>query len=283
MNAIREIPCGRITDTVRDLFIRASTDLGDDVLSAIHSAAQSEDTELGRYALEKIVENAKIAKEQSLPLCQDTGLAVLFVEVGQDVHVTGGDFNEAIHKGVRRAYEDGFLRKSVCDPITRANTGDNTPAVIHTEIVPGNTIRIIVMPKGGGSENMSSSVMLLPSAGLEGIREHIVAMVRKAGPNPCPPTIVGVGIGGSIEKSALLAKKALARRVGEPNRSDPRLSRLERETLTEINALGIGPQGYGGRTTSLAVHVEMMPCHIASLPVTVNIQCHVARHGEAVI
>lgn len=283
MNAIREIPCGRITDTVRDLFIRASTHLGDDVLAAIDRAAQSEDTELGTYALEKIVENAKVAEEQSLPLCQDTGLAVLFVEVGQDVHVTGGDFTEAIQEGVRRAYEDGFLRKSICDPITRANTGDNTPAVIHTEIVPGDTIRITAMPKGGGSENMSSSVMLLPSAGLEGIRKHIVEMVKKAGPNPCPPTIVGVGIGGSIEKSALLAKKALARRVGEPNRSDPRLSRLERETLAEINALGIGPQGYGGRTTSLAVHVEMMPCHIASLPVTVNIQCHVARHGEAVI
>ncbi|MBW2674879.1 MAG: fumarate hydratase, partial [Deltaproteobacteria bacterium] len=203
MNAIREIPCDRIIDTVRDLFIRASTDLGDDVLSAIHSAAQSEDTELGKYSLEKIVQNAKVAKEQSLPLCQDTGLAVVFVDVGQDVHVTGGDFNEAVQEGVRRAYRDGFLRKSVCDPITRANTGDNTPAVIHTQIVPGNTICIIAMPKGGGSENMSSSVMLLPSAGLEGIREHIVDMVKKAGPNPCPPTIVGVGIGGSIEKSAL--------------------------------------------------------------------------------
>jgi len=283
MNAIREIPCEKITDTVRDLFIKASTDLGDDVLSAIQGAAQSENTQLGTYSLEKILENAKVAKDQSLPLCQDTGLAVVFVEVGQDVHVTEGDFNEAIQEGVRRAYRDGFLRKSVCDPITRANTGDNTPAVIHIQIVPGNTIRIIAMPKGGGSENMSSSVMLLPSAGLEGIREHIVEMVKKAGPNPCPPTIVGVGIGGSIEKSALLAKKALTRRVGEPNRSDSRLSELERETLAEINALGIGPQGYGGKTTALGVHVEMMPCHIASLPVTVNIQCHVARHGEAVI
>ena len=283
MNTIREIPCERITDTVRDLFIRASTDLGDDVLSAIRDAAQSEDTELGKYALEKILENAKVAKDDSLPLCQDTGLAVVFVELGQDVHVTGGDFNEAVQEGVRKAYRDGFLRKSVCDPITRANTGDNTPAVIHTEIVPGDAIRVIAMPKGGGSENMSSSVMLLPSAGLEGIREHIVEMVKRAGPNPCPPTIVGVGIGGSIEKSALLAKKALARRVGEPNRSDPRLSELERETLTEINDLGIGPQGYGGKTTALDVHVEMVPCHIASLPVTVNIQCHVARHSEAII
>jgi len=283
MSAIREIPCDKITDTVADLFIRASTDLGEDVLSAVREAARSEGTALGRYALDKIMENAKIAQDEGLPLCQDTGLAVVFVEVGQDVHVTGGDFSEAVQEGVRRAYRDGFLRKSVCDPITRANTGDNTPAVIHTEIVPGDAMRIIAMPKGGGSENMSSSVMLLPSAGQEGIRRHIVEAVRKAGPNPCPPTIIGVGIGGSIEKSALLAKKALARPVGEPNRSDPRLSQLERETLEEINALGIGPQGYGGRTTALAVHVEMMPCHIASLPVTVNIQCHVARHKEAVI
>ena len=282
MDTIREISCDIIVDTVRNLFIEASTDLGEDVLSAIKRAAEAEDSELGRYALDKIIENAKIARDTSLPLCQDTGLAVVFVELGQDVHVTG-DFNEAVQEGVRRAYRDGFLRKSMCDPISRENTGDNTPAVIHTDIVRGNRIRIIAMPKGGGSENMSSSVMLLPSAGLEGIKKHIVDMVEKAGPNPCPPTIVGVGIGGSIEKSALLAKRALSRRVGEPNRSDSRLSELEREALTEINALGIGPQGYGGKTTALAVHVEMMPCHIASLPVTVNIQCHVARHKEAVI
>ncbi len=283
MDTVREITCERVTGTVRDLFIRASTDLGDDVLSAIEAAAQSEVTELGKYALENIILNAKLAKNKSLPLCQDTGLAVLFVELGQDVHITGGNFNDAIHEGVRRAYRDGFLRKSVCDPITRANTGDNTPAVIHIEIVPGNTIRIIAMPKGGGSENMSSSAMLLPSAGLEGIKEHIVNIVKNAGPNPCPPILVGVGIGGSIEKSGLLAKRALARRIGDANLSDIRLSQLEKEALDEINALGIGPQGYGGRTTALAVHVEMMPCHIASLPVTVNIQCHVARHMEAVI
>lgn len=282
MNTIREISCDIIVDTVRNLFIEASTDLGEDILSAIKRAAESEDSELGRYALDKIIENAKIAKNTFLPLCQDTGLAVVFVELGQDVHITG-DFSEAVQEGVRRAYRDGFLRKSICDPISRENTGDNTPAVIHTEIVKGDRVRIIAMPKGGGSENMSSSVMLLPSAGLEGIREHIVEMVKRAGPNPCPPTIVGVGIGGSIEKSALLAKKALARRVGEPNRSDTRMSRLEKETLDEINMLGTGPQGYGGKTTALAVHVEMMPCHIASLPVTVNIQCHVARHKEAVI
>ncbi len=283
MNPIREIPCDIITDTVKNLFIKASTDLGEDVLSAIKSAAESETAELGRYALDKIIENARIAKDSALPLCQDTGLAVVFVELGQDVHITGGDFNEAVQEGVRRAYRDGFLRKSVCDPITRENTGDNTPAVIHTDIVKGDRIRIIAMPKGGGSENMSSSVMLLPSAGLEGIRKHIVDMVEKAGPNPCPPVIVGAGIGGSIEKSALLAKKALLRPLGELNRADTRLSKFEKETLDEINNLGTGPQGYGGKTTALAVHVEMMPCHIASLPVTVNIQCHVARHKEAII
>ncbi|MBW2596048.1 MAG: fumarate hydratase [Deltaproteobacteria bacterium] len=283
MNPIREIPCDIITDTVKNLFVEASTDLGEDVLSAIKSAAESEVTELGRYALDKIIENARIAKDSALPLCQDTGLAVVFVELGQDVHITGGDFNEAVQEGVRRAYRNGFLRKSVCDPLSRENTGDNTPAVIHTDIVKGDRIRIIAMPKGGGSENMSSSVMLLPSAGLEGIKKHIVDMVEKAGPNPCPPVIVGAGIGGSIEKSALLAKRALLRPLGEPSRSDPRLSRVEKETLDEINRLGTGPQGYGGKTTALAVHVEMMPCHIASLPVTVNIQCHVARHKEAVI
>ncbi|MBW2651337.1 MAG: fumarate hydratase, partial [Deltaproteobacteria bacterium] len=227
MNPIREIPCDIITDTVKNLFIEASTDLGEDVLSAIKSAAESEDSELGRYALDKIIENARIAKDSALPLCQDTGLAVVFVELGQDVHITGGDFNEAVQEGVRRAYRDGFLRKSVCDPISRENTGDNTPAVIHTDIVKGDRIRIIAMPKGGG------------------IREHIVDMVEKAGPNPCPPVIVGAGIGGSIEKSALLAKKALLRPLGEPSRSDPRLSRVEKEPLDELNRLGTGPQGYG--------------------------------------
>ncbi|MEA2014329.1 MAG: fumarate hydratase [Thermodesulfobacteriota bacterium] len=283
MNTIREISCDLITGTVKELFIKASKDLGEDVLSAIKNAAESETAKLAKYALDKIIENVRIAKDTDFPLCQDTGLAVVFVELGQDVHVTGGDFNKAIHEGVRRAYVDGFLRKSVCDPISRENTGDNTPAIIHTEMVKGNRIRIIAMPKGGGSENMSSSNMLLPSSGIEGIRRHIVEMVKKAGPNPCPPVIVGAGIGGSIEKSALLAKKALLRPIGEANLSDARLSRFEKETLDEINLLGIGPQGYGGKTTALAVHVEMMPCHIASLPVTVNIQCHVARHKEATI
>jgi fumarate hydratase subunit alpha len=283
MADLREIPCHIISKTVRDLFIKVNSTLGNDVLDAVKKAADSEDSELGTYALERIIENARIAGEESLPLCQDTGLAVVFVEVGQDVHIVDGDLYEAIQFGVREAYNDGFLRKSVCDPLSRENTSDNTPAVIHAEIVNGDKVRIIAMPKGGGSENMSGTIMLLPSDGIDGIKKHIVEMVAKAGPNPCPPVIVGVGIGGSLEMSAILSKKALLRPVGEPHREDARLSKMEEEILNEINSLGIGPQGYGGRTTALAVHIEMMPCHIASLPVSVNIQCHVARHGEAVI
>ncbi|HUT83924.1 MAG TPA: fumarate hydratase [Thermodesulfobacteriota bacterium] len=283
MSSFREISCDTITKTVRKLFLDANTVLGEDVLYAVKKAIAGEESELGRYALGKIEENAKIARETSAPLCQDTGLAVLFVELGQDVHIAGGNFDEAIQRGVREAYRDGFLRKSVCDPLSRKNTGDNTPAIIHTEIVDGNSMKITAMPKGGGSENMSSCTMLLPAAGVEGLKKCIVEKVAQAGSNPCPPVIVGIGIGGSIEKSAILAKKALLRTVGEHNQSDSRLSELEDEILEEINRLGIGPQGYGGGTTALAVHIEMMPCHIASLPVTINIQCHVARHKEAVI
>ena len=283
MAGLREIPCHVVSKTVRDLFIEVNYNLGEDVLVALKHAADSEDSELGRYALERIIENAEIAGKGSLPLCQDTGLAVVFVELGHDVHVVDGDLYEAIQSGVREAYSDGFLRKSVCDPLSRENTSDNTPAVIHTEIVKGDKVRIIAMPKGGGSENMSGNTMLLPSDGIEGIKKHVVDMVAKAGPNPCPPVIVGVGIGGSLEMSAILSKKALLRPVGEPNKNDARLSKIESEILKEVNFLGTGPQGYGGKTTALAVHIEMMPCHIASLPVSVNIQCHVARHGEAII
>ncbi|MCX5834230.1 MAG: fumarate hydratase [Deltaproteobacteria bacterium] len=283
MSSLREISCKTIRDTVERLFLEASTDLGRDVLGALKKAASAEKSELGRFALERIIENARVAREESLPLCQDTGMAVVFMEIGQDVHVTGGNLYDAIQEGVRRAYRKGYLRKSLCDPLSRVNTGDNTPAVIHTEVVPGDRIRFMAMPKGGGSENMSSVKMLLPTTGIEGIRKLIVDKVREAGPNPCPPTIVGVGIGGSIEQAALLAKKALLRPLGKRNRRDNRLAKLEAETLKEINKLGIGPQGYGGRNTSLAVHVEMMPCHIASLPVAINIQCHAARHKETVI
>lgn len=283
MSSLREVSCDTITETVRKLFLEANTDLEEDVLSAIEKSLAREESDLGRYALDRIVENAMIAREQSVPLCQDTGLAVLFVELGQDVHIVGGDFNGAVQEGVRRAYEEGYFRKSVCDPLTRQNTGDNTPAVIHVEIVSGHNIKIMAMPKGGGSENMSSCTMLLPAAGIEGLKKHVVETVVRAGSKPCPPVIVGVGVGGSMEESAVLAKKALLRPVGQHNATDNRLPAVESEILEEINRCGIGPQGYGGRITALAVHMEMMPCHIASLPVTVNIQCHVARHKEAVI
>jgi fumarate hydratase subunit alpha len=283
MSSVREVSCDTITETVRRLFLEANTDLGADVLSAIEKSLAREESDLGRYALDTIVENAKIAREQSAPLCQDTGLAVLFVELGQDVHIVGGNFSQAVQEGVRQAYKEGFFRKSICDPLTRQNTGDNTPAVIHTEIVAGRSIKIMAMPKGGGSENMSTCMMLLPATGMEGLKRHIVDTVVQAGSKPCPPVIVGVGVGGSMEKSAILAKKALLRPVGLHNTKDDRLPTVESEILEEINRCGIGPQGYGGRTTALAVHIEMMPCHIASLPVTVNIQCHVARHKEATI
>ncbi len=283
MSAVREISVSVVTKRVRELFLEASRMLGDDVTGALTKASLSEDSDLGRWALEKIIENVEVARKESLPLCQDTGLAVLFVQIGQDVHLTGGALNDAIHQGVREAYRDGYLRMSVCDPLSRENTGDNVPAVIHTEIVEGDRLRIVAMPKGGGSENMSTVKMLTPSDGVEGILQQVIETVRQAGPNPCPPVVVGVGIGGTMETSAILAKKALARTLGLPNAKDPRLAELEETLLAEINALGIGPQGYGGRTTALAVHVEMAPCHIASLPVAVNIQCHVARHREAII
>ena len=231
MHSVREIFCETITETVRRLFLEANTELEDDVLVCLDAAVSREVSEVGRYSLEKIKENARIARETSVPLCQDTGLAVLFVELGQDVHIVGGDFTEAVQEGVRQAYGDGYFRKSVCDPLSRRNTGDNTPAIIHAEIVNGDTIKIIAMPKGGGSENMSRCAMLLPAAGIEGIRAVIVESVADAGPNPCPPVIVGVGIGGSIEQSAILAKKALLRPVGESHRNDPRLQQLEDEIL----------------------------------------------------
>jgi len=283
MSRVREISVETVTATLRDLFIAANRELSRDVQQALASAAQEEESPLGRCVLEKILENMKVAREENLPLCQDTGLAVVFVEMGQDVHLVGGDFNAAVQEGVRQAYREGYLRKSLCDPLSRQNTGDNAPAVIFIEIVSGDQLKLIAMPKGGGSENMSSSAMLVPAVGDAGIIDHVVACVRKAGSNPCPPVIVGVGIGGSLEMSGLLAKRALLRPLGTANSRDERLAVMERKILGDINRLGIGPQGYGGRVTALAVHMEMMPCHIASLPVTVNIQCHVARHREAVI
>jgi fumarate hydratase subunit alpha len=279
---MREINVNLITEKVRDLCMRANTDLGEDVLQAFDRAMEKEDSPLGIEILKELKENARIAKAENVPICQDTGFAVVFVELGQDVHLVGGNLNAAIQEGVRQGYRDGYLRKSICHPFTRANTGDNTPAVIHTELVPGDTMKITVAPKGGGSENMSRVTMLTPSDGVEGIKRFVVQRVRESGSNPCPPTIVGVGIGGTLEQAALLAKKSLLRPLGSEN-PDPELDPLESEILTEINKLGIGPQGLGGRTTSLAVHILMMPCHIASFPLAVNIQCHVQRHKETII
>ncbi len=279
---MREIDVKLMTEEVRDLCMKANTDLGEDVLQAFDRAMAQEESSLGMEILKELKENARIAKEEGVPLCQDTGFAVVFVELGQDVHLIGGNLNEAIEEGVRQGYRDGYLRGSICHAFTRANTGDNTPAIIHTEVVPGDKIRVIVAPKGGGSENMSRVVMLTPSDGIEGIKRYVVQRVRESGSNPCPPTIVGVGIGGTFERAALLAKKSLLRPLGSKN-PDPELDRLESEILTEINRLGIGPQGLGGRTTSLAVHILLMPCHIASFPLAVNIQCHAQRHKETII
>lgn len=283
MSPIREIDSKLITETVKRLFLKANTCLGADVMVALQISLAREESALGRQVLARILENAAVAREESAPICQDTGLAVVFVELGQDVHVAGGLLNAAIEEGVRQAYDEGFFRKSVCDPLSRANTGDNTPAVIHVEIAAGDRIRLTVMPKGGGSENMSSVTMLLPTAGSEGIRRHVVESVLKAGPNPCPPVIVGVGIGGSIEEALILAKKALLRPLGQENSRDERLNDLEQDILADVNRMGGGPQGFGGSVSALAVHMEMKPCHIASLPVAVNIQCHVARHRDAII
>jgi len=279
---MREINVKLITGKVRDLCMRANTDLGEDVLQAFDRAIEKEESPLGIEILRELKENARIAKEEDVPICQDTGFAVVFIELGQDVHLVGGDLKEAIFEGVRQGYRDGYLRKSVCHPFTRVNTGDNTPAVIHTEIVPGDKVKIIVAPKGGGSENMSRVVMLTPSDGIEGIKRFVVQRVRESGSNPCPPTIVGVGIGGTFEQAALSCKKSLLRPLGSKN-PEPELDALESEILEEVNRLGIGPQGLGGRTTSLAVHILMMPCHIASFPLAVNIQCHVQRHKEVII
>jgi len=279
---MREVNVKQITEKVRELCMEANTDLGEDVIQAFDRAMEKEDSPLGVEILKELKENARIAREEKVPICQDTGFAVVFVELGQEVHLVGGNLNDAIHEGVRRGYQDGYLRKSLCHPFTRKNTGDNTPAIIHTEIVPGEKVKVTIAPKGGGSENMSRVVMLTPSDGIEGIKRFVVQRVKESSSNPCPPTIVGVGIGGTFEQAALLAKKSLLRPLGSKN-LDPDLTKLESEILTEINQLGIGPQGLGGRTTSLAVHVLMMPCHIASLPLAVNIQCHAQRHKEAVI
>jgi fumarate hydratase subunit alpha len=279
---MREVHVNQITKVIRDLFIDANYNLGADVLAAFDRGIAHDESPVAKEVLKELKENARIAREEHSPICQDTGLAVLFIDLGQDVHIVGGDFKEAVNEGVRQGYQEGYLRKSACDPFSRKNTKDNTPAVIHLDIVPGDKMKITAVPKGGGAENMSRVHMMAPSAGIEGIKDFIVNRMKESGSNPCPPTVVGVGIGGTFERSALLAKKALLRNIGERN-PDPELAKLEVEVLERINKLGIGPMGYGGNTTSLDVFFEVEPCHIASLPLAVNVQCHASRHKEAVI
>lgn len=281
---MREIKAEEVTSVVARLCKEANYYLGEDVLAALSRAREAEESPIARQVLDQIIENASIAASEQMPLCQDCGLAVVFIEQGQDVHITGGDLYEAVNAGVRQGYADGYLRKSVVRlPFSaRANTKDNTPAIIHVEVVAGDKLKITVAPKGGGSENMSRFTVFKPAQGRTAVVDFVVNAVDEAGGNPCPPLVVGVGIGGTAEKAMFLAKKSLLRRVGEPS-SDSEVAELEGELLGRINGTGIGAGGVGGRITALAVHVETFPAHIASLPVAVNIQCHSARHKEAVL
>ena len=280
---MREITANQITEVVERLCIEANEHLPEDVKCAIRSCRACEDGEIAKGILDNIIENFEIADRENVPICQDTGMACVFLEIGQDVHIAGGSLTEAVNEGVRRGYDKGYLRKSVVrDPVRRGNTGDNTPAMLYTEIVPGEHITVTVGPKGFGSENMSAVRMLKPSAGLQGIKDFIIETVEAAGPNPCPPMVVGVGIGGTFDKAALLAKKALMRPVYSSN-EDSFYADLEKELLDRINRLGIGPQGFGGRTTAIGLNIETLPTHIAGMPCAVNISCHVTRHKTEVI
>lgn len=279
---MREVHVSKVEDTVCKLFLSACCEIGEDVLQLLVEKEKEEESPFGREILRQLIENDALAAKKQMPICQDTGMAVVFMEVGQDVHFVGGDINLAIEQGVRRAYRDGCFRASVLTPLERVNTKDNTPAIVHIRIVPGEQVKLIAAPKGFGSENMSKLWMLTPSQGVEGVKECIVETVRMAGGNPCPPVVVGVGIGGTAEMAMLMAKHSLTRDCGSPS-EDPKLAEMERELLERINKLGIGPQGLGGRTTALAVHIEQMHTHIAGLPVAVNMQCHAARHKTAII
>ncbi len=277
---MRQINTEKIAELVEKLCIEANCNLTDDIFTCLGECCKKEKSQLGKDILNTLIENAQIAKSGSDPICQDTGMAVVFVTIGQDVHIEGGLLEDAINEGVRRGYEKGYLRKSVIkDPINRVNTKDNTPAVVHYELVSGDTFHIVVAPKGFGSENMSQLKMLKPSQGLQGVKDFVINTISEAGANPCPPIIVGVGIGGTMEKCAFLSKKALLRPVDEKN-TDPQLAQLEAELLEAINALGIGPAGFGGTTTALSVNVLTYATHIAGLPVSVNIGCHATRHAE---
>ena len=280
---MREIDVCEIIATIENLCIDANLHLPSDIKCAVKSCYKAEDGVVAKGVLENIIKNFEIAENDNIPVCQDTGMACVFMEIGQDVHITGGDLTDAVNEGVRRGYINGFLRKSVVkDPVLRGNTGDNTPAMLYTEIVKGDKIKITVAPKGFGSENMSQIKMLKPSDGVEGIKNFILKVIEEAGPNPCPPMVVGVGIGGTFDKCALLAKKALLRPIDSQNENEF-YADLEKELLEKINALGIGPQGFGGKTTALGVNIETMPTHIAGMPCAVNISCHVTRHKSAVI
>ncbi len=281
---MRDIDSKKIIETVSHLFQDACLYLPEDVLAALKQAREKEESLAAKDVLAQLIENTEIAAKEKTPLCQDTGAAVVVLELGQDVHITGGDLYTAINEGVRQGYEKGYLRKSMVNqPFSaRVNTKDNTPAIIHTDIAPGDKLRISVMPKGGGSENCSRLTVMPRAKGRQGIIDFVVNLVDESGSNPCPPLIIGLGIGGTTDKAMTLAKKALLRKVGEPN-PDPEVAELEKEILQRVNNLGIGPMGYGGRTTALAVHAETFPAHIASLPVAVNIQCWCARHNEATL
>lgn len=275
---IRNIDVSQITETVKEMCIQANHFLSEDMDIALKKATEKEESDLGKKVLNQLQDNLKIAAEEMIPICQDTGMAVIFMEIGQDVHFEGGNIEDAINEGVRQGYVDGYLRKSVVkDPIYRENTKDNTPAVIHYDMVPGDQVKITFAPKGFGSENMSRVFMLKPADGIEGVKDAILTAVKDAGPNVCPPMVVGVGVGGTFEKCALLAKKALTREVGSHSSIDY-VAELEKEMLDRINALGIGPGGLGGVTTALAVNINTYPTHIAGLPVAINICCHVNRH-----
>ena len=280
---MREISANSITEAVAKLCIQANCVLNDDVYCALENSKKTEKSEIGKEILCQLTENADIAKDETVPICQDTGMAVVFVEIGQEVHITGGLLTDAVNEGVRKGYTEGYLRKSVVsDPFIRVNTNDNTPAIIHYDIVEGDKVKIIVAPKGFGSENMSKIYMLKPSAGIEGAKDAIVQAVDEAGPNPCPPMVVGVGVGGNFEMAAYLAKKALLRPIGSHS-DKPHLREMEEELLERMNNLGIGPQGLGGVTTVLGVNVESYPTHIAGMPIAVNISCHVTRHAEVIL
>lgn len=281
---MREVNVKDLIPIVKKLCIDANYNMGEDVIAKIKELKEKEESPTAKNVLEILLENYELAAQEKMPICQDTGIAVCFLEIGQDVHLVGGDLTEAINEGVKQGYKDGYLRKSmVNDPIIdRINTKDNTPAIIYSEIVQGDKIKITVAPKGGGSENMSEVKMMKAADGIRGVVDFVVDRIRRSGGNPCPPIVVGVGLGGNFEQSALLAKKSLLRSLREKN-PDPKWAEVEKEILDKVNALGIGPQGLGGRTTALAVHILTKPCHIASMPVAVNVQCHAARHKNAII